>query len=34
LTCKAEYFNQCGEYQKCFELTSEWVFNFFQTEYI
>ena len=23
LTCKAEYFNQCGEYQKCFELTSE-----------
>ncbi|KAH8518734.1 hypothetical protein H0E87_000544 [Populus deltoides] len=23
LACKAEYFNQCGEYQKCFELTSD-----------
>ncbi|XP_073124577.1 anaphase-promoting complex subunit 6 [Henckelia pumila] len=22
LACKAEYFHQCGEYQKCFELTS------------
>ncbi|KAL5738262.1 hypothetical protein ACOSP7_031023 [Xanthoceras sorbifolium] len=22
LTCKAEYYHQCGEYQKCFELTS------------
>lgn len=22
LACKAEYYNQCGEYQKCFELTS------------
>nr|CAD1837361.1 unnamed protein product [Ananas comosus var. bracteatus] len=22
LTCKAEYYQQCGEYQKCFELTS------------
>ena len=23
LACKAEYYHQCGEYQKCFELTSE-----------
>ncbi|KAK3198639.1 hypothetical protein Dsin_022054 [Dipteronia sinensis] len=22
VTCKAEYYHQCGEYQKCFELTS------------
>lgn len=22
LACKAEYYHQCGEYQKCFELTS------------
>ncbi|KAI3441465.1 TPR_REGION domain-containing protein [Psidium guajava] len=22
MTCKAEYYHQCGEYQKCFELTS------------
>ncbi|KAL2943636.1 Anaphase-promoting complex subunit 6 [Bienertia sinuspersici] len=22
LSCKAEYYHQCGEYQKCFELTS------------
>lgn len=22
LVCKAEYYHQCGEYQKCFELTS------------
>ncbi|CAA7402376.1 unnamed protein product [Spirodela intermedia] len=22
LTCKAEYYHECGEYQKCFELTS------------
>ena len=21
LACKAEYYHQCGEYQKCFELT-------------
>lgn len=25
LACKAEYYHQCGEYQKCFELTSMWV---------
>lgn len=25
LACKAEYYHQCGEYQKCFELTSVWV---------
>ncbi|KAJ8422599.1 hypothetical protein Cgig2_022661 [Carnegiea gigantea] len=23
LLCKAEYYHQCGEYQKCFELTSQ-----------
>ena len=23
LACKAEYYHQCGEYQKCFELTKE-----------
>lgn len=23
LVCKAEYYHQCGEYQKCFELTSQ-----------
>lgn len=28
LACKAEYYHQCGEYQKCFELTSMWVGNF------
>lgn len=22
LACKAEYYHQCGEYQKCFELTA------------
>lgn len=22
LACKAEYYHQCGEYQKCFQLTS------------
>lgn len=22
MACKAEYYHQCGEYQKCFELTS------------
>lgn len=26
LACKAEYYHQCSEYQKCFELTSLWVF--------
>ena len=26
LARKAEYYHQCGEYQKCFELTSLWVF--------
>lgn len=31
LACKAEYYHQCGEYQKCFELTSicygAWTFK-------
>ena len=32
LACKAEYYHQCGELQKCFELTSVWVSKVFKTK--
>ena len=30
LTCKAEHYHACGEYRKCFELTSRWVSIFYK----